>query len=207
MLAKNCGSVTGRDLVRQKDGKFERVRYGPVAITALSKDNYDGVLVRTSRRAHSFMKTRSELGPAFTASISLAETATARFGWAQLGDGLFLLRGGASNQVNAGLHRPKDQLSAGRSVVTSCGRHPTRACIAERQRLSSLELPSFLGIVQVLSLLRDRDSNIWVGTTRGLCASTRKAFRSPKRMSFAETAGLTSVRGPRGNLWIEVREG
>src|SRR3954453_16606000 len=30
------------DLVRQKDGKFESVRYGPVAITALSKDNHDG---------------------------------------------------------------------------------------------------------------------------------------------------------------------
>src|SRR6201990_295495 len=29
----------GADLVRQKDGKFESVRYGPVAITALSKDN------------------------------------------------------------------------------------------------------------------------------------------------------------------------
>jgi ligand-binding sensor domain-containing protein len=31
-----------------------------------------------------------------------------------------------------------------------------------------LELPSFLGNVQVLSLLRDHDSNIWVGTTRGV---------------------------------------
>src|SRR6266705_341074 len=35
----------GADLVRQQDGKFESVRYGPVAITALSKDNHDGVLV------------------------------------------------------------------------------------------------------------------------------------------------------------------
>src|SRR6266581_9198299 len=35
----------GAGLVRQKDGKFESVRYGPNAITALSKDNHDGVLV------------------------------------------------------------------------------------------------------------------------------------------------------------------
>jgi ligand-binding sensor domain-containing protein len=35
----------GADLLRQKDGKFESVRYGPVAITALSKDNHDGLLV------------------------------------------------------------------------------------------------------------------------------------------------------------------
>src|SRR3981189_2813352 len=34
----------GADLVRQKDGKFESVRYGHGAITALSKDDH-GVLV------------------------------------------------------------------------------------------------------------------------------------------------------------------
>src|ERR1700740_2331074 len=35
----------GADLVRQKDRKFEIVRYGLAAITALSKDNHGGVLV------------------------------------------------------------------------------------------------------------------------------------------------------------------
>src|ERR1700744_6504498 len=35
----------GADLLRQKDGKFKTVRYGPVAITALSKGNHEGVLV------------------------------------------------------------------------------------------------------------------------------------------------------------------
>jgi hypothetical protein len=35
----------GGDLVRQKDGKFESVRYGQGAITAVSKDKREGVLV------------------------------------------------------------------------------------------------------------------------------------------------------------------
>src|SRR5262249_455034 len=35
----------GADLVRQRDGKFERVRYGPEAITALARDTHGGVLV------------------------------------------------------------------------------------------------------------------------------------------------------------------
>src|ERR1700678_451204 len=35
----------GADLVRQRDGKFESVRHGQDAITALSKDNNGGVLV------------------------------------------------------------------------------------------------------------------------------------------------------------------
>ncbi|WP_433968496.1 two-component regulator propeller domain-containing protein [Tunturiibacter gelidiferens] len=35
----------GAYLVRQKDGKFESVRYDQGAITVLSKDNHDGVLV------------------------------------------------------------------------------------------------------------------------------------------------------------------
>ena len=43
----------GAYLVRQKDGGFESVRYGLYAITAMSKDNHDGILVRTSRKVHS----------------------------------------------------------------------------------------------------------------------------------------------------------
>ena len=40
----------GADLVRQRDGKFESVIYGPDAITALSKDEHDGVLVSDVRQ-------------------------------------------------------------------------------------------------------------------------------------------------------------
>ncbi len=67
----------GADLVRQKDGKFESVRYGPVAITALSKDNHDGVLVSDIEQGtFRFMADHvQKLGPASPPVISLAETA------------------------------------------------------------------------------------------------------------------------------------
>src|SRR5882762_7961729 len=40
----------GGYLVRQKDGNFESVRYGPDAITALSKDNQNEILISNIER-------------------------------------------------------------------------------------------------------------------------------------------------------------
>src|SRR5277367_5600732 len=66
----------GGYLVRQKDGKFESVRYGPVAITALSKDTHDGVLVSDIEQG-TFRFTADDvqkLGPSSPPVISMAET-------------------------------------------------------------------------------------------------------------------------------------
>ena len=49
-LRSDGGSEQGADHVRQRDGKFESVIYGPDAITALSKDEHDGVLVSDVRQ-------------------------------------------------------------------------------------------------------------------------------------------------------------
>src|SRR5258708_216630 len=66
----------GADLIRQKDGKFESVRYGPVAIPAVSKDNHDGVLVSDiAQGTFLFMEDHvKKLGLASPPVISLAET-------------------------------------------------------------------------------------------------------------------------------------
>ena len=104
----------GADLVRQKDGKFESVRYGPVAITALSKDNHDGVLVSDIEQG-TFRFTadaRSEIGTLFTASNLHGRNSR----WQGLaGDTrrwpLFSY-GRASYQRQRRIARPKDQLSA-----------------------------------------------------------------------------------------------
>jgi PAS domain S-box-containing protein len=195
----------GADLVRQKDGKFESVRYGPVAITALSKDNHDGVLVSDiAQGTFRFMEDQvQKLGPASPPVISLAETADGTIWMGTLGDGLFLLRGGRVNQVNAGLPDRKincllaigsDELWVGTDTGVYRG---------NGKDFRRIELPSFLGIVQVLSLLRDRDSNIWVGTTRGLLRINAKGISFSEENELRGDGGINVLFEDReGNLWI-----
>ena len=165
----------GADLVRQKDGKFESVRYGPDAITALSKDNHDGVLVSDIEQG-TFRFTADDvqkLGPSSPPVISMAETADGKVWLGTLGDGLFFLTGGRATNVNAGLPDRKINclLPIGEElwVGTDTGLYHGNGTGFRR-----LELPSFLGNVQVLSLLRDRDSNIWAGYDARATAHQRK---------------------------------
>jgi ligand-binding sensor domain-containing protein len=66
-----------------------------------------------------------------------------------------------------------------------------------------LELPSFLGIVQVLSILRDRDSNIWVGTRRGLLRINAKGISFSEENELRGDGGINPLFEDReGNLWI-----
>ena len=159
----------GAYLVRQKDRRFESIRYGLPAITALSKDNNGGVLVSDIEQG-TFRFTADhvqKLGPSSPPVISMAETTDGKVWLGTLGDGLFFLTGGRATNVNTGLPDRKinSLLPIGEElwVGTDTGLYHGNGNGFRR-----LELPSFLGNVQVLSLLRDRDSNIWVGTTRGL---------------------------------------
>ena len=95
----------GADLVRQTDGKFESVRYGPDAITALSKDHNGEMLVSDIRQGtFRFVAEHvQKLGPSSPPVISMAETADGKVWLGTLGDGLFFLSGGRASQVNAGL--------------------------------------------------------------------------------------------------------
>src|SRR4029077_15374733 len=93
------------DLVRQKDGRFESVKYGHGAITALSKGNHDGVLVSDIEQG-TFRYVADgvqRLGPTSPPVISLGETADGKIWLGTLGDGLFFLTGGRATQVNTGL--------------------------------------------------------------------------------------------------------
>jgi signal transduction histidine kinase/ligand-binding sensor domain-containing protein len=195
----------GADLVRQKDGKFESVRYGPVAITALSKDNHGGVLVSDEEQGTlRFMEDQvQKLGPALTPVISLAETAEGKIWIGTLGEGLFLLRDGRVTQVNAGLPDRKinSLLAIGSDelwVGTDTGLYRGNGKDFRR-----IELPSFPGNVQVLSLLRDRDSNIWAGTTRGLLRINAKGFSFSEENELRGDGGINVLFEDReGNLWI-----
>jgi PAS domain S-box-containing protein len=194
----------GGHLVRQKDGKFERVKYGQGAITTVSKDNRDGVLVSDIEQG-TFRFTSDhvqKLGPTSPPVISMAETADGKVWLGTLGDGLFFLTGGRATNVNAGLPDRKinSLLPIGEElwVGTDTGLYHGNGNGFRR-----LELPSFLGSVQVLSILRDRGSNIWVGTTRGLLRINAKGISFSEENELRGDGGITVLFEDReGNLWI-----
>jgi PAS domain S-box-containing protein len=194
----------GGYLVRQRDGKFESVRYGQGAITTLSKDNRGGVLDSDLEQG-TFRFTADDvqkLGPTSPPVISMAETADGKVWLGTLGDGLFFLTGGRATNVNAGLPDRKinSLLPIGEElwVGTDTGLYH-----GNDKGFRRLELPSFLGNVQVLSILRDHDSNIWVGTTRGLLRINGKGILFSEENELRGDGGITVLFEDReGNLWI-----
>jgi PAS domain S-box-containing protein len=195
----------GADLARQKDGKFESVGYGLPAITALSKDNRDGVLVSDiGQGTFRFMADHvQKLGPSSPPVISIAETADGKVWLGTLGDGLFSLTGGGrATNVNAGLPDRKINclLPIGEELWVGTGTGLYRGNGKDFRRI---ELPSFLGNLQVLSLLRDRDSNVWVGTTRGLLRINAKGISFSEENELRGDGGINVLFEDReGNLWI-----
>src|SRR5277367_6498998 len=208
LLTDASGKLWGRPqggyLVRQKDGKFESVRYDKGAITALSKDNHSGVLVSDIFQG-TFRFTADDvqkLGPSSPPVVSMGETTDGKVWLGTLGDGLFFLTGGRATNVNAGLPDRKinSLLPIGEElwVGTDTGLYHGNGNGFRR-----LELPSFLGNVQVLSLLRDRDSNIWVGTTRGLLRINGKGISFSEENQLRGDGGINVLFEDReGNLWI-----
>ena len=194
----------GADIMHQKDGKFESVRYGQDAITVLSKDNHGGVLVSSiDQGAYRYMADGAQkLGPSSPPVISMAETDDGKVWLGTLGDGLISLTGGRATQVNAGLPDRKincllaigsDELWVGTGTGLYRG---------DGKGFRRIELP-FLGVVQVLSLLRDRDSNIWVGTTRGLLRINAKGISLSEENELRGDGGINVLFEDReGNLWI-----
>ena len=194
----------GADIMHQKDGKFESVRYGQDAITVLSKDNHGGVLVSSiDQGAYRYMADGAQkLGPSSPPVISMAETDDGKIWLGTLGDGLISLTGGRATQVNAGLPDRKincllaigsDELWVGTGTGLYRG---------DGKDFRRIELP-FPGVVQVLSLLRDRDSNIWVGTTRGLLRINANGISLSEENELRGDGGINVLFEDReGNLWI-----
>jgi PAS domain S-box-containing protein len=194
----------GAYLVRQKDRRFESVRYGLPAITAVSKDNHGGVLVSDIEQG-TFRFTGDDvhkLGPSSPPVISMAETADGKVWLGTLGDGLFCLTGGRATNVNAGLPDRKinSLLPIGEElwVGTDTGLYHGNGNGFRR-----LELPSFLGNVQILSILRDHDSNLWLGTTRGLLRINGKGISFSEENELRGDGGINVLFEDReANLWI-----
>jgi signal transduction histidine kinase/ligand-binding sensor domain-containing protein len=194
----------GADLVRQNEGKFESARYGHGAITAVSKDKRGGVLVSDIEQG-TFRYSAGDvqkLGPSSPPVISMAETADGKVWLGTLGDGLFFLHGGRATNVNAGLPDRKINsllpIGAELWVGTDTGIYH-----GNDNSFLRLELPSFLGNVQVLSILCDHDSNVWLGTTRGLLRINSNGISFSEENELRGDGGINALFEDReGNLWI-----
>jgi signal transduction histidine kinase/ligand-binding sensor domain-containing protein len=194
----------GADLVRQKAGRFESVKYGHGAITALSKDKHGGVLVSDIEQG-TFRFTADDvrkLGPSSPPVISMTETADGKVWLGTLGDGLFSLAGGRASNVSAGLPDRKinsllpieNELWVGTDIGLYHG---------DGNGFHRLELPPLSGNVQVLSMLRDHDANLWLGTTRGLLRINGKGISFSEENELRGDGGINALFEDReGNLWI-----
>jgi ligand-binding sensor domain-containing protein/signal transduction histidine kinase len=194
----------GAYLVSQKDGEFESVRHGLYAITAMSKDHRDGVLVSDIEQGTFRFRADDvqKLGAASPPVISLAETADGKIWIGTLGDGLFLLAGGRLTKVSAGLPDRKINsllvIDQELWVGTDTGLYRGTSDGFRR-----VKLPPSLDNVQVLSLLRDRDSNIWAGTSRGLLRVNEKGISFSEEKELRGDGGINVLFEDReGNLWI-----
>ena len=191
----------GAYLVRQKDLEFETVDLA--AISALSKDSHDGVLVSDIEQGAFRFRANgnNKLGPSSPPVISLAETPDGKVWLGTLGDGLFFLDEGHATNVNTGLPDRKINvlLPIGEELWVGAD---TGLYHGNGNGFRRFELPS-LGNVQVLCILRDRDSNIWVGTTRGLVRINAGGISLSEENDLRGDGGINVLFEDReGNLWV-----
>jgi signal transduction histidine kinase/ligand-binding sensor domain-containing protein len=206
--------VQGSDVLRQKDGKFETVAYGARAIdsqvTAISKDRNGAVLVSdVVKGTFRFEAEDSDrvamprMLPGSSPVISMAETSEGKIWLGTLGAGLFLLGDSHAVAVNAAF--PERKINCLLSISTEDLLVGTDNGLYHwsDQGYRREALPPSLGVLQILSLVRDRDSNIWVGTDRGLVRINAKgtSFLEEKELRGSGAINV-SFEDREGNLWV-----
>jgi len=202
----------GADAVRQRGGKFERVRYGVEGasqITAVSKESGGEIVVAdTAQGTYRFRGdevqklAETAVLPGSTIVISMAETSDGKIWMGTLGAGLFLFADGRATSVNTGLPDRKINCLLPVSneelwVGTDQGLYRWNDTTFRR-----VELPSS-GNFQVLSILQDRDANIWVGTARGLLRFNAQGVSFSDERELRGDGDINALFEDReGNLWI-----
>jgi len=206
--------VQGSDVLREKDGKFESIVYGaaPLSshVTAVSKDKNGEVLIsdvvagtfRFEGENTQRVATPTML-PGSSPVISMAETSEGRIWLGTLGAGLFLLADSHAAAVNAAFPERKINCLLPISkhdllVGTDNGLYHWHDQDYRREAL-----PSSLGNLQILSLMQDRDSNVWVGTDRGLLRINAKGTSFSEEKELRGSGAINVLFEDReGNLWV-----
>jgi ligand-binding sensor domain-containing protein/signal transduction histidine kinase len=211
----------GGDIVRQKNGHFESVQYGALVqtsqITAMSKDSNGRIVVSDIARG-TFRFQGSEVeqlaepavlsGTASPPIISMAQGTDGRLWMGTLGVGLFFLADGRATMVDAGLPDRKINCLLFISKNELWVGTDTGLFRWDGREFHRINLPSALGSVQVLSVLRDRDSNIWASTTRGLLRINKNGLSFSAEDAIRGHGGINALFEDReGNLWFGGSQG
>ena len=205
--------LQGAAVLRQRDGNFETVATGgvpaPSQVTAMWRDEKGQVLI--SDTAGGTLRLRNEqieeLAPASVLGsvpvISMAGTPDGKIWLGTLNSGLFYLNQGQATNVNLGLPHKKINcllaISADEVWVGTDG----GVFRWNGSRFIQVALPASLSVVQVLTLLRDRDANVWIGTDRGLLRLNSGGSSLSEERDLRGDGGINALFEDReGNLWV-----
>ncbi|HEY3619767.1 MAG TPA: two-component regulator propeller domain-containing protein [Candidatus Sulfotelmatobacter sp.] len=206
--------VQGADVLRQRNGKFQAVAYGtgPLSshVTALSKDRNGAILVSdVIKGTFRFVAgdpqkvATPEALPGSSPVISMAETSEGKIWLGTLGVGLFLLADDHAAEVNATFPERKINclLPIGKDDLLVGTDHGLYRWSDKDYRRDAL--PASLGNLQILSLLRDRDSTVWVGTDRGLLRINEKGTSFSDGEELRGSGAINVLFEDReGNIWV-----
>lgn len=205
--------LQGEGVLRRKNGTFEIVTTGvPQAVSEVTAMGHDGNgHVLMSDLVEGIIRLQNEqvqklayanVLPGSPPVISMANTADGKIWLGTLNSGLFYLMHGQPTNVTAGLPYKKINCLLPISpnevwVGTDGGVFHWNGV-----RFNQVELPP-LGKVQVRTLLRDRDANIWLGTERGLL---RMSGGSASLLDEEDPHGDQEINAlfedREGNLWV-----
>lgn len=203
--------LQGAAVLRLRNEEFETVATGgapsPSQVTAMWRDEKGQVLM--SDLSVGTLRLRNQqiddLAPASVPGsapvISIAGTPDGKIWLGTLNSGLFYFDQGQA--TNVGLpHKKVNCLLAIKAedvwVGTDQGVFRWNG-----SRFIHVELPASLGVVQVLTLLRDRDANIWIGTDRGLLRLNAGGTSLSGEKDLRKEGGINALFEDReGNLWV-----
>ena len=205
----------GPRVLRYRDGNFEDVSSGlereEVAITAAARGPKGDVLLSAlvnglkRYRDGKFVSLAAPVELPNFVVISLAESPDGKL-WLGTRDlGLFYATDGNVSKVEKAL--PDRKINSLLSVSNEELWIGTDNGIARWNGVDITELSALLTHVQALTMIKDRDANVWIGTNKGLIrVSPQGAVASLN--SNSESIPVTALFEDReGNLWVGTSRG
>jgi len=211
--------LQGAGVLRQKSGKLETVSTGatPEAsqVTDMLRDKNGEVLI--SDLSWGIVRLRGEKvevlpqpqpGQGLPVVISMATTPEGKIWLGTLNAGLFLMSNGEASYVSTGLPFKKINCLLATSnhelwVGTDGG-----VFRWDGERFNQLAMPRSIHDVQVLSLLKDRDANVWIGTAMGLVRVNSMGVSLWEKKDLGGEGMIHALFEDReGNLWAGGNKG